>query len=223
MILSIPDVLTPAELASLNQALEKAQFADGRATASGAAARAKSNRQVSPKDPALPTMQKTVLTALARNDAFNALALPLRMVPPLFSRYDPGMTYGDHVDRPVMQGPVPVRTDIALTLFLSDPKSYDGGELVISSDFGPQPVKLAAGGAVLYSACTVHRVEPVTRGTRLAAVAWVQSMVREPERRQLLVELGTVRKWVERQSPEAREGLQLQKIRAQLMRWWSEV
>lgn len=135
MILSIPDVLTPAELESLNQALEKAQFADGRATASGAAARAKSNRQVSPKDPALPTMQKTVL----------------------------------------------------------------------------------------YSACTVHRVEPVTRGTRLAAVAWVQSMVREPERRQLLVELGTVRKWVERQSPEAREGLQLQKIRAQLMRWWSEV
>lgn len=223
MILSIANVLQTAELQALQAGLAKAKFADGRSTASGAAARAKSNQQVEGTDPALPEFQKTVIAALLRNEAFAGFALPLRLMPPMFNRYESGMTYGDHIDRPVMQGQIPVRTDLAMTLFLSDPKDYDGGELIISSDFGAQKIKLPAGSMVLYPASTLHRVDPVTRGARLAAVSWVQSMVRSAEQRQLLAELGQIRRWMEKQDPNARQGLQLQKVRGQLMRWWSEV
>jgi PKHD-type hydroxylase len=224
MILSIAGVLQPAELTRLDEGLAQAKFVDGRLTAHGAAARAKNNRQASPENPGLDALQRLVLGALQRSEAFNGFALPLRLMPPMFNRYEPGMSYGDHVDRAVMSGgPAPVRTDLALTLFLSEPDAYDGGELVVSSDFGPQRVKLARGSAVLYPASTLHRVEPVTRGVRLAAVTWVQSMVREHERRQLLAELGQIRRWVEQQSPDAAEGLRLQKIRAQLLRWWADV
>lgn len=223
MILSINEVLQPAEIAGLLDALARSKFVDGRATAGGAAARVKNNRQVGNDDPGLEPLQKTVLEALQRNEAFTGYALPLRLMPPLFNRYEPGMSYGDHVDRPVMQGRQPVRTDLAVTLFLSAPESYDGGELVVSSDFGAQRVKLPAGSAVLYPAGTLHRVEPVTRGVRMAAVTWVQSMVREHEQRQMLAELGQLRHWVEQKVPESLEGLRLQKIRAQLLRWWAEV
>jgi len=223
MILSIPDVLGAAELQQLESALAAVQFVDGKATASGSAARVKNNRQAVGNAPGLRGLQKGVVDALLKNEAFSQFALPLRIMPPLFNRYEPGMAYGDHIDRPVMQGNVPVRTDLAMTLFLSEPGSYDGGELVVGSDFGPQRVKLRRGSLVLYPASTIHRVEPVTRGVRLAAVSWIQSMVREHEQRQVLAELGQLKQWADSMAQDSPQGLQLQKVRGLLLRWWADV
>ncbi|HUS23696.1 MAG TPA: Fe2+-dependent dioxygenase [Candidatus Binatia bacterium] len=221
MILTVHGVLPAADAERIEAALAQAAFVDGKATATGAAAAAKNNRQAA-ATPAVRALQKEVLDALGRSDTFGAFAMPLRMMPLLFNRYEPGMAYGDHIDRPVMHAREPVRTDLAMTLFLSDPAGYDGGELVISSDLGAQRVKLPRGSLVLYPASTIHRVEPVTRGVRVAAVTWIQSMVREPERRLLLAELTGIKRWADQQGGSA-QSLQLQKIRANLMRWWAEV
>ncbi|HLY78371.1 MAG TPA: Fe2+-dependent dioxygenase [Caulobacteraceae bacterium] len=181
-------VLTPAELQRCRCVLEAADWADGKATAGQQSARAKHNEQLAEGSASAAALGEMVLDALRRHTGFVAAALPLKVFPPLFSRYESGMAFGDHVDNAIRFAPGGgrYRTDLACTLFLTDPADYDGGELVINSGPHEQRVKLPAGDLALYPATSVHRVEPVTRGARWAAVFWVQSMVRSDEQRSLL-------------------------------------
>lgn len=181
-------VLTPAELQRCRSVLEAADWVDGRATAGRQSANAKHNQQLPEGSTGAAAMGDLVLEALRRHAGFIAAALPLKVFPPLFSRYQPGMAFGAHIDNAVRFAPDGgrYRTDLACTLFLSDPAAYDGGELAIEDSFGERKVKLPAGDMVLYPATSVHRVEPVTRGERCAAFFWVQSMVRSDEQRTLL-------------------------------------
>jgi PKHD-type hydroxylase len=223
MIVTIHNVLQADELEKLAGLTAEVEFIDGRDTAKGAAARAKNNQQAKFGGKAIEEIRAIVLASLLRNDALNTFALPLRIMPPVLNRYEAGMAYADHIDRAVMQGPYPVRTDLAMTLFLSAPEQYDGGELAISSDTGAQRFKLPRGALVLYPATTIHRVEAVTRGVRIAAVSWIQSMVREHEKRIILAELGGVRRVLRPNNHDTPEALQVQKIRANLLRMWAEI
>ncbi len=196
MLLHVPNVLGPAALARAQALLADAPWGDGRATAGSQSAQVKNNQQLPEEHPVTHELQALVLDALAGHLLFFAAALPKRIFPPLFNRYG-GATnaFGNHIDnavRLVRHGPqrgAQVRTDISCTLFLADPADYDGGELVIEDTYGAQRVKLPAGDMVLYPSSSVHRVEPVTRGARLASFFWVESLVRSTEQRRLLYEL----------------------------------
>ncbi len=187
MLVQVEAVLTKAEVAEFRSALEAASWEDGRITAGAQSAQAKQNLQVPEDSPAARTLGERILTALGRNQTFVSAALPLRVFPPLFNRYDLGMGFGAHIDNSIrFAGAVRYRTDISCTLFLTEPEDYDGGELVIEDSYGEHAVKLAAGDMILYPASSRHRVEPVTRGSRWASFFWAQSMVRgEPDRRTL--------------------------------------
>lgn len=193
MILHLPKILDPDQLARCRALLAEAEWADGRITAGTQAATAKNNRQLPEDSPQAQTLRGIVLEALSRNAQFFTAALPKRIYPPLFNRYgDTANSFGNHVDNAIRTHPASaqhVRTDLSFTLFLNDPEDYDGGELVIEDGFGGRPVKLPAGHLILYPSYSVHRVEPVTRGARLACFSWLESMVREPQRRELLYEL----------------------------------
>jgi PKHD-type hydroxylase len=192
VLVSITNLLDAAEIAHCRQVLNAAPWVDGRVTAGQQSAKAKRNLQAPADNPAATTLGELVLTALGRNPAFLSAALPLKVFPPLFNRYEAGMGFGAHVDnaiRFVGDTTARVRTDLSATLFLSDAQDYDGGELVIEDVFGEHAVKGEAGELVLYPGSSLHRVEPVTRGARLAAVFWVQSMVRRDDQRTLLQRL----------------------------------
>lgn len=192
MLLHVPQLLSAEALSSLQQQLAGAPWADGRATAGSQAAQAKHNQQLPERWAGLAALQQLVLGALASHPLFFSAALPQRISPPMFNRYaGTANTFGNHVDSAVRHLPdgSMVRSDIACTLFLADPASYDGGELVVDDTFGPHRVKLPAGDLVLYPAHSVHRVEPVTRGQRLASFFWVQSMVRSDQQRRLLFDM----------------------------------
>ncbi len=160
---------------------------------------------------------------MQRNETFRFFAWPLRMNTPLISRYVPGMEYGSHLDNPIMfhRNNEPLRTDLSITVFLSDPESYDGGELSLETQFGEQTVKLSAGDAVVYATTLRHRVTPVTRGTRLAAVAWIQSMVKDHQQRQILFDMFQVRQAIRGTSAEAAEDLE--KCFINLVKMWADV
>ena len=192
MLLHIPGLLSPAALAQARALLADAPWADGRATAGAQAALAKNNQQLPEHWAGLAGLQQLVQDGLARHPLFFSAALPHRVSPPMFNRYGGAANaFGNHVDSAVRHLPDGgrVRSDIACTLFLADPGSYDGGELVIDDTYGPQRVKLPAGDMVLYPGHSVHRVEPVTRGHRLASFFWVQSMVRSDAQRRLLFDM----------------------------------
>ncbi len=192
MLLPIPAVLGPQQVQRLRQQLEAADWQDGRATVGEQGARVKQNRQLPETAPLAQELGQTILRALQQNPLFFSAALPAHIVPPLFNCYAGGEHYGDHVDGAIRPHPATgrmLRTDLSCTLFLSDPEEYDGGELVIQDTYGAHDVKLAAGDLILYPASSVHRVEPVTRGARLAAFFWLQSMVRDVQQRQMLFEL----------------------------------
>jgi PKHD-type hydroxylase len=190
MLINIADVLTPAELAKLRTELESASWIDGERTAGPQARAVKRNRQVAPEDPINKRWAGPIGQALGRSTMFMRAARPRHTLPPLFSRYEGGETYGLHVDNALRSaGALQVRADLAATLFLADPDSYDGGELSVETRFGPQTVKLPAGHMVLYPASSRHQVMPVTRGCRLAAVFWIQSVIRDDAARELLFDL----------------------------------
>jgi PKHD-type hydroxylase len=192
MLLRIPAVLTGEEVRHCRQLLGTTAWVDGNATSGVQAAQAKHNLQVPEDSPAARELGELILRALGRNDVFNAAAQPLRVFPPLFNRYDAGMSFGTHVDNAVRYISVArqrMRTDVSSTLFLSDPDEYEGGELVIEDTYGEQRVKLAAGAMVLYPSDSLHRVETITRGSRWASFFWTQSMVREDGERELLYRL----------------------------------
>lgn len=193
MLIEIPEVLNADELAELRRLLAEAPWADGRITAGSQSAQVKNNWQLPEQCPQSQAARELLLNALNRNALFLSAALPKRIFPPLFNRYaGERNTFGNHIDNALRHCGITgqrVRTDLSATLFLADPDSYDGGELVIEDTYGQHAVKLAAGDMVLYPGSSLHRVQPVTRGARLASFFWLESMVRETERRRLLFEM----------------------------------
>ncbi|MET0252029.1 MAG: Fe2+-dependent dioxygenase [Novosphingobium sp.] len=194
MMIAVPDVLDPATLARVQAIVRAGEWVDGNVTSGHQSALAKQNHQLPEASSAAREAGGLILDALGRSPLFIAAALPLRIYPPLFNRYQGGETFGIHVDNSVRIQPgtgFRVRSDVSATLFLEDPAAFDGGELVVEGQFGAQAVKLPAGHLLLYPSSSLHRVEPVTRGQRLASFFWVQSMVRDSEARRSLFELDT--------------------------------
>jgi PKHD-type hydroxylase len=224
MLLVAKGVLKPDELALARTLLAGAPFVDGKLSAGAAARRVKSNEELERGVPALEQLDRVVMGALSRHPVYRGGALPLHAASPLYARYRPGMTYGDHLDDPIMgtEG-VLYRSDVAVTVFLSAPEEYDGGELAIRTAAGEQAVKCAAGDAVLYPASTIHRVRPVTRGERLVAITWVQSLVRDPARRELLYGLNLAREKLLASAPGAEETAQVNAAYLNLIRMWSDI
>lgn len=224
MILCIGDVLEPDALARVRAGLERVEFRDGRETAGWHARTVKRNTQARGGDRRVAALRDEVGGILERHALFRMAARPRRTTPVLFSRYEPGMEYGAHVDDAVMGSPDgPVRTDLSFTLFLSDPDDYDGGELVTDTTAGEQRYKLPGGSLVLYPSSTLHRVNPVTRGARLAAVGWVQSQVRDPARREILFDLDTARRQLFDAHGKTEQFDAVSKSLANLLRMWAEV
>jgi PKHD-type hydroxylase len=223
MLLKIEALLNAAELARIRQALAGVQFDDGRATAGAAVRDVKKNLQAAGQDKQLDEPRQIITAALLRSEAFSQHALPRRFLPPMFNRYDAGMEYGSHVDNAVMGSGEPLRADLSVTVFLNEPADYDGGALVIDSDGPAHSVKLAAGSAVVYESTTIHRVEPVVRGSRLAAVTWVQSFVRESAQREMIQSLMELGRWARNVAPGSAEAMKIAKLRSNLMRMWAEL
>ncbi|WP_337187035.1 Fe2+-dependent dioxygenase [Phenylobacterium sp.] len=225
MMLAIPAVLSHEEVRAFRQDLRDASWRDGRATAGPVAERVKANQQLADDDPVAAQLGSLILERLARNERFLAGALPLKVLPPRFNRYAGGGVYGDHVDAAVFSvpgSPHRLRSDLSATLFLSEPDDYDGGELVIDGEFGPTCIKLPAGHMALYSARTVHRVTTVTRGERLAAFFWIESMVRETERREMLLELDDAIRALRVDTPDHPSVVRLTGLYHNLLRSWSQ-
>ncbi|MGA0611371.1 Fe2+-dependent dioxygenase [Caldimonas sp. KR1-144] len=196
MLLHVPNILTGHALHKAQALLSQAPWSDGRVTAGSQSTQVKNNQQLAEDHPLTAQLQEIVMEALAGSALFFAAALPKKIFPPLFNRYaGAANAFGNHIDnavRTIKHGPhrgTHVRTDVSCTLFLAEPSSYDGGELVVEDTFGSQRIKLAAGDLVLYPGTSVHRVEPVTRGARLASFFWIESMVRSDEQRRLLYEM----------------------------------
>ena len=189
-----------------------------------AAKRVKDNEELADSAPELDRLNGLVMAALTRHPDYRGGALPLHIAAPYYARYRPGMSYGEHLDDPIMgSGGVRYRSDIAITLFLNPPQAYDGGELVIQTAFGSQSVKLPAGDAVLYPAGCLHRVTPVTQGERLVAITWAQSLVRDPARRELLYGLNAAREKLLQTVPDATETAQVSAAYLNLIRMWSDI
>jgi PKHD-type hydroxylase len=218
MQIVIGDVLSAAEVADARAVLDAARFADGRATAGWAARRVKDNEQAE-GDMAVDALRETIEARLHAHALFALATRPKIILGPMFSRYAAGHAYGAHVDDAMIDG---VRTDVSFTLFLAEPDSYDGGELVIDSAAGEEAVKLPAGSLIAYPSTALHRVAPVTRGTRLAAVGWVRSLVRDAHRREILFDLETARRRLYDRHGASADFDLLSKCAAHLMRLWCE-
>ncbi|GAN63507.1 hydroxylase [Acetobacter indonesiensis NRIC 0313] len=228
MMLHIPNVLTPQELAHCRAVLAEADWQDGKATAGQQSAKAKHNLQLPLNHPQHRELAELVLRALGRNPTFNSAVMPFRVVPPLFNRYDAGMGFGAHVDnavRPIPDsGGMRVRTDVSSTLFLSHPEEYDGGELCIYDEAGTQEIKLPAGDMIVYETTVLHSVAPVTHGSRWASFFWTQSMVRDESRRRVLYDLDrTVMDLRTRLPDDDPAILQLVNCYHNLMRQWCDL
>lgn len=192
MLLHIPGIFTTDEATRIREALEQAEWVDGKVTAGYQSAKAKNNQQLAEGDPLAREISTAMLQRLWNNPLFVSAVLPNKVYPPLFNRYSGGGAFGYHIDnavRAIKGSPEQVRTDVSATLFFSEPESYDGGNLVIQDTYGEHRVKLAAGDLVVYPASSLHQVEPVTRGARLASFFWIQSMIREDSQRALLFEM----------------------------------
>jgi PKHD-type hydroxylase len=224
MIITIPDVLNPDEVARFRDLLDRAEWRDGRETAGHVAARAKHNQQLDQNDPAAVQLSNALLERLGSHGRFISAALPLRILPPRFNRYTGSGSYGDHIDNAIFNvpgSPLRIRGDVSATLFLSEPDSYDGGELVFQYGSGPQRIKLPAGHMVIYPADTIHHVVPVTRGARLAAFFWTQSLIRETHRRAMLFELDETIQSMISSDPDNPAIVRLTGLYHNLLRDWS--
>lgn len=225
MLLHVSRVLTSTQVARGRALLDDAKWVDGRMTAGHLSAKAKHNLQVAEGTPEAREMGEVIVTALERNPLFMSAALPLRVFPPLFNRYEPGMAFGAHVDNAIRQvaaNPLRVRTDLSATLFLSAPEEYDGGELVVDDTYGAHSVKLPAGDMILYPATSLHRVTPVTRGARVASIFWVQSMVRDDGERSLLFDLDMAISRVSEATPDNPGVVALTSCYHNLLRRWAD-
>jgi PKHD-type hydroxylase len=226
MMLHIPEVLSRDEWQGLRRELDAAAWVDGRGTVGTQGAAVKRNRQIAENSDLSRHLGEVVLRALARNSTYFSAALPLRIVPPLFNRYESMETYGFHVDGAVRRHPGPpgwLRTDLSATLFLCEPDEYEGGELTVRDTYGEHAVKLPAGDMVLYPANSLHCVTPVTQGARVASFFWIQSMIREHHRRTMLYELDQTIQALRVQLGETEHTLSLANCYHNLLREWSEL
>lgn len=226
MLLCVPDVLSKAQVAECRTVLAQAEWVDGRVTAGAQSAVVKQNRQIPEDSPVARTVGERILAALAANPLFISAALPLKIFPPLFNSYAGGEHFGVHVDNAIriVKGTVMrVRTDLSATLFLTEPAEYDGGELVIEDSYGAQEVKLAAGDMVLYPSTSLHQVRPVTRGVRVGAFFWMQSMVRDDGKRTLLFDLDqTIQALAREHGVDHPTAVRLSGIYHNLIRRWAD-
>ena len=224
MLITIPNILDAQRLDFIRQVLEKANFIDGTLSAGMAAKRVKNNEELAADDAQMQQLNNLVMGSLIQHEEFKAAAIPFRVAAPYYARYSKGMTYGDHVDDPIMGGAgQQYRSDVSTTVFLNEPSEYEGGELVITTSFGEQKIKLAAGSAVVYPSSSLHHVAEVTKGTRLVAVTWSQSMIRDPAKRELLYQLNQARESLLKQRPDDQETKQVDVAYVNLFRMWSEL
>ena len=224
MLLHIPDVLSREQVTQMRAMLDAADWTDGRETVGAQGAQVKRNQQLPDASPLRRQLGEVVLAALAKNPLYHAAALPLRTLPPRFNRYQGGGQYGFHVDGAVMalSSDAQLRSDVSCTLFLSEPDEYDGGELIVNDTYGEHEVKLPAGDLIVYPSSSLHRVAPVTRGTRVASFFWVQSLIRDDGRRRLLFELDASIQRLTQTSADAAALLQLTGVYHNLLRQWAE-
>ncbi len=226
MLLQVPEMLTADQVAQCRKVLEAAEWVDGRITAGHQSARAKDNLQLREDLDEAKQLGDVIIGALENSPLFMSAALPLKVFPPLFNRYQNGQSFGNHVDNAIRQvtgTPHRVRTDLSATLFFSNPDEYDGGELVVEDTYGVQAVKLPAGHLILYPASSVHHVRPVTRGVRLASFFWIQSMVRDDGERTLLFDLDVAIQRLMSDMPEHRSVVELTSLYHNLLRRWADV
>jgi PKHD-type hydroxylase len=226
MLLPIPDVLTAEQVAQARQILDQADWVDGAVTAGHQSARAKNNMQLPEGHPAARQLGEMILTALEHNALFLSAALPSRVFPPLFNRYQGGQSFGTHIDNAIRQvtgTPHRIRTDLSATLFLTPPADYDGGELILEDNYGTHSVKLPTGHMILYPASSLHHVRPVTRGARMASFFWIQSMIREDAQRTLLFDLDLAIQHASRLLPDQSPAVQLTGVYHNLLRRWADV
>ncbi len=224
MLLTIPGLLNPAQIDKIRETLTGAEFVDGRLTAGRVAAQVKHNLELKPEPERHDRLVRIVMASLAHNETFRFAALPHRVADPIVARYEPGMTYGDHVDDPIMGSNGPrFRTDVSMTVFLNPPETYEGGELTIRTPFGDRKVKLPAGDAVLYPSSSLHQVAEVTAGERLVVLTWIQSYVRDPAQRELLYELNLARERLQKEAPGAETTGYVDRSYANLLRMWAEL
>ena len=225
MLLPIPDVLTPEQVASARRVLDRSQWVDGGVTAGHQSARAKDNAQLPESSPEARQLGEMVLAALGGNALFISAALPLRVFPPLFNRYTGGQSFGTHVDNAIRRVPGSghrIRADLSATLFLVNPDEYDGGELVVEDTYGMQTVKLPAGHMILYPATSLHHVRPVTRGARVASFFWIQSMIRDDGQRTLLFDMDTAIQRMNADHPDHPSAVQMTGVYHNLLRRWAD-
>lgn len=225
MLVRVPALLSAQEVAQCRNVLSRSQWVDGKITAGAQSAQAKKNLQIPESSKEARELGELILQRLGRNELFTSAALPLRVFPPLFNRYDADMKFDTHIDnsiRFVPGAPIRVRTDLSATLFLTAPEDYDGGELVIEDTYGEQQVKLPAGDMVLYPASSRHRVNPITRGSRWASFFWIQSMVRDDGQRALLFDLDNAIQSLRKKDGESAEAVQLTGVYHNLVRRWAE-
>jgi PKHD-type hydroxylase len=226
MLLALPNVLTPAQVAEARELLGAAEWIDGRATAGHQGARVKDNEQLPIDHPTGRQLGEIILRALNANPLFMSAALPLHILPPLFNRYSGGQTFGTHVDGSIRIVPGSghrIRTDLSATLFLAGPEEYDGGELVIEDTYGSKSVKLPAGHMILYPATSLHHVTPVTRGTRLCSFFWIQSMIRDDGRRALLFDMDVAIQRLGAEKATHPSVVSLTGVYHNLIRQWAEM
>jgi len=224
MLLTIPRVLSDEELDVIRQLLSNAAFINGKLSAGKEATRVKNNQELAPGSDDITTpLNNLVMGNLVQHPVYRSAALPLHVAAPYYARYSTGMSYGKHVDDPVMGAGSHYRSDISITVFLNPPVDYEGGELVIHTPFGEQRVKLAAGDALMYPSSSLHEVTEITGGERLVAVTWVQSVIRDAAQRELLYELYQARETLLRDKPDAPETAQVSNTYVNLVRMWSEV
>lgn len=228
MLITLAGLLAPDQIRSCRMALESAAWTDGRHTAGHVAAHVKANRQLAPDDPIALRIGTLIMDALTRDPAFQSAALPARILPPRFNRYESGEQYGLHIDNAIFRLPDAgshagsLRTDISTTVFFSDPDEYEGGELIIQDTYGEQRVKLPAGHAVVYPGTSLHRVAPVTRGVRYGSFFWTQSLVRDDTRRSILLQQDiAIQRLIQAGADPAAVG-QLAGVYHNLLRLWAE-
>ena len=224
MLICIPSVLDAAEVGECRRILLSAAWEDGSATAGAFAAKVKRNRQLPVSSPVAAEIGTRILRALAINNTFLSAALPLKILPPMFNRYATAETFGTHVDnaiRVIPGTPDRIRADLSCTLFFSEPDDYDGGALVVETHYGAQAVKLSAGDLVLYPSTSLHKVEPITRGERLASFFWLQSMVRSDQHRSLLFDLDQTIQAMSQKDGVEHECVKLSGIYHNLIRAWA--
>lgn len=225
MLIQIPSVLSKAQVAECRKVTDDAKWIDGRGTAGPQAAAVKMNLQLPENAPEARQLGEMVLEALFRSPQFVSFSLPQRILPPMFNRYGDGQFFGSHIDSSIraLPGGARMRTDLSITVFLAEPEEYDGGELVVEDSYGTHQVKLPAGGAVIYPATSLHRVNPVTRGFRVASFFWIQSMIRDERARIMLFDLDqTIQKLTSSLGVENPEVVRLSGLYHNLIRYWAE-